>query len=81
MKKKEFEKMKSASLEDLKKEVVELKRKFTVVSAKIQAGKEKNLKAAKLTRVRIAKLSTLISQKEKEPKVESKPAKAKKEVK
>jgi len=68
MKKKEFEKLKEMSLKDLRKETGDLKRKFVEVSAKIQAGREKNLKAGKLVRVRIAMVQTLISQKEKEVK-------------
>lgn len=67
MKKKELEKVKEMSLKDLRKEIIAEKRKFVEVSAKIQAGKEKNLKAGKAIRVKIARLATLIGNKEKEP--------------
>lgn len=67
MKKKELEKVKEMSLKDLRKEIMAEKRKFVEVSAKIQAGKEKNLKAGKAIRAKIARMATLISQKEKEP--------------
>ena len=67
MKKKELEKVKGMSLKELRKEIIAQKRKFVEVSAKIQAGKEKNLKAGKAIRAQIARMATLIGNKEKEP--------------
>lgn len=66
MKKKEFEKEKEKSLKELKTTVLDLKRKYALVSAKISAGREKNLKAGKALRIEIAKLMSLIGQKERE---------------
>lgn len=64
MKRREFETKKTKSVAELKKEVLELKRKFVEISAKIAAGREKNLKAARHIRLEIAKLMSLISVKE-----------------
>ena len=76
MKKKEFNQLREKDAKDLKKIVVEKKLEFEKTKMKILGGKEKNLKMGRNFAREIAKILTLIREKEiiesLQPKVEEK---------
>ena len=72
MKTKEFKDLKAKKVEDLEKLVIAKKLEHAKVKAKMAQGGEKNLKVAKNLRLDIARISTLISEKQFIEKVEGK---------
>ena len=80
MKKKEFKELRTKSIKDLKKMAFAKKLEAERVKINRLAGKEKNLKLGKNLRQEIAKILTLIREKEILESIEAK-AEAAKEVK
>ena len=76
MKTKEFKDLKAKKIEELVKIVVAKKLEHALVKAKMAQGGEKNLKLAKNLRLDIARISTLITEKEFVEKIEEEGAKA-----
>lgn len=64
MKRKEFNELKTKKVEDLKKMFTAKKLEHAKLKAKIVSGGEKNLKVAKNLRLFIARIATLITEKE-----------------
>ncbi len=64
MKKKDFTELKSKTLKDLRKLVSERKLEATKKKMEIGAGKEKNLKSFKNLRQEIARIYTIVREKE-----------------
>lgn len=64
MKKKEFNDLREKSVKDLKKIVVEKKLEEKKVRMNMYGGKEKNLKVGRILRTEIAKILTLVREKE-----------------
>lgn len=64
MKRKEFNELRNKKTEDLKNLVVAKKVEAEKVAMKIMAGKEKNLKLERNLRTEIAKILTLVREKE-----------------
>ena len=72
MKKKDLTSLKSKSTQDLMKLVAEKRVEASTLKVKTFAGQEKNLKASKNLKKEIARILTLITQKEIVSKVEEK---------
>jgi ribosomal protein L29 len=64
MKRKEFIDLKSKDIKDLRRLATEKKRASTKAKMQISGGKEKNLKEYKNIRLEVAKILTLIREKE-----------------
>lgn len=64
MKRKEFNDLKGKSVEDLKKLLAVKKLEYLKAKAKLAQGSEKNLKEGKNLRLFIARISTLMTEKQ-----------------
>lgn len=70
MKTKDLQKTRSLKLADITRSVVKKRKEIDVVSAKIGAGKEKNLKKSKNLKRDLAQMLTIIKEKEIAGKIE-----------
>lgn len=64
MKKKEFNELSKKTVEELSPMLAQKKSEVLPVAVSIATGKEKNFKKAKLLRLEIAKISTIIREKQ-----------------
>lgn len=66
MKKKDLERLRKKTIQELEGEILDKKIKSVMTAAKISAGQEKNLKKVKELRREIATLLTIVSEKNRE---------------
>jgi ribosomal protein L29 len=64
MKKREFDELKKKEIVELRQVLADKKLDYLKARTNIKAGKEKNLKAAKNTKSDVAKIETLLREKE-----------------